>query len=77
MPANYCEIDTVRMAHKMAHIPDMPNAENNARLIMANMNFTGTGTDPEQKMWYFREDLLVNNHHNHWHVVRLAKFRQP
>merc|ERR1719445_865066 len=26
-------------------------------------------TEPEHKLWYFREDPLVNGHHWHWHLI--------
>lgn len=71
MPANYCDADVVRQANKMAHMPEIPNARNapTQHVVMVDRNITGKGSDPEQKLWYFREDILVNSHHFHWHVV--------
>lgn len=33
------------------------------------LNFTASPRDKEQRMAYFREDLGVNMHHWHWHLV--------
>lgn len=30
---------------------------------------TGTNIDPEHLMAYFREDIGINSHHWHWHLV--------
>lgn len=32
-------------------------------------NFTASDREPEQRMAYFREDIGVNMHHWHWHLV--------
>jgi tyrosinase len=36
---------------------------------MLDRNQTGDHKDPESRLWYFREDVGVNSHHFHWHVV--------
>lgn len=33
------------------------------------MNFTASDREEEQRLSYFREDLGVNSHHWHWHLV--------
>lgn len=33
------------------------------------MNYTASGREPEQRLAYFREDIGVNMHHYHWHMV--------
>lgn len=33
------------------------------------MNFTALDREPEQRLAYFREDIGVNLHHWHWHLV--------
>ena len=32
-------------------------------------NFTSSNADPESRTAYFREDIGVNLHHWHWHLV--------
>lgn len=31
--------------------------------------YTGDDSDPEHRLAYFREDLGVNLHHWHWHLI--------
>ncbi|CAL8134690.1 unnamed protein product [Orchesella dallaii] len=70
MPDCYCTTDVVRQATKMASMPEMPNGSpENKMPILVDQNFVGRGTDPEHRLWYFREDILVNSHHFHWHIV--------
>ncbi|XP_026730285.1 phenoloxidase subunit 1-like [Trichoplusia ni] len=33
------------------------------------VNFTASDEEPEQRVAYFREDIGVNLHHRHWHLV--------
>lgn len=33
------------------------------------MNFSASDREPEQRVAYFREDIGVNMHHWHWHLV--------
>jgi len=33
------------------------------------MDYTATDLEPEHKVAYFREDLGINLHHWHWHLV--------
>lgn len=37
--------------------------------IEIQMNFTASDREPEQRLAYFREDIGVNMHHWHWHLV--------
>lgn len=37
--------------------------------VEIEMNFTGSDREPEQRIAYFREDIGVNMHHYHWHLV--------
>ncbi|XP_067629385.1 phenoloxidase 2 [Eurosta solidaginis] len=32
-------------------------------------DYTASDLDPEHRLWYFREDLGINLHHWHWHLV--------
>lgn len=37
--------------------------------IVIPPNYTSSDLDPEQRLWYFREDVGINLHHWHWHLV--------
>lgn len=37
--------------------------------IEIQMNFTASDREQEQRLAYFREDIGVNMHHWHWHLV--------
>lgn len=73
MPESYCDNAVVKQAHKMAHMPAMNGGGSGAQVpvqkIMIGQNVSGSGSNAEQRLWYFREDILVNSHHFHWHVV--------
>ncbi|XP_058123431.1 uncharacterized protein LOC131294559 [Anopheles ziemanni] len=43
--------------------------DENRMAIEIPMNFTASNDDPEQRMAYFREDIGLNMHHWHWHLV--------
>ncbi|XP_063707043.1 phenoloxidase 2-like [Culicoides brevitarsis] len=48
------------------------NNEENAQMrvpIEIPRDYTASDLDPEHRLWYFREDLGVNLHHWHWHLV--------
>lgn len=32
-------------------------------------DYTASDLDPEHRLWYFREDVGINLHHWHWHLV--------
>ncbi|XP_053965114.1 phenoloxidase 2-like [Anastrepha ludens] len=32
-------------------------------------DYTASDLDPEHRLWYFREDIGINLHHWHWHLV--------
>lgn len=38
-------------------------------LVDVESNKSSPTNDPERKLWYFREDLGVNLHHFHWHLI--------
>lgn len=42
---------------------------NERREINIDRNFTASDRSLEQRMAYFREDVSVNAHHWHWHLV--------
>ncbi|XP_017466630.1 PREDICTED: phenoloxidase 2-like [Rhagoletis zephyria] len=37
--------------------------------ITIPQDYTASDLEPEHRLWYFREDLGVNLHHWHWHLV--------
>nr|ACC69184.1 pro-phenol oxidase [Bombyx mandarina] len=37
--------------------------------IVIPSNYTASDTEPEQRVAYFREDIGINLHHWHWHLV--------
>ena len=41
----------------------------NRMVIDIPQNYTASDREPEQRMAYFREDIGVNSHHWHWHLV--------
>lgn len=43
--------------------------EGERMFINIPLNYTATEREPEQRMAYFREDIGVNVHHWHWHLV--------
>ncbi|XP_055691212.1 phenoloxidase 2-like [Lutzomyia longipalpis] len=43
--------------------------EDSRRFIIIPRDYTASDLDPEHRLWYFREDIGVNLHHWHWHLV--------
>lgn len=37
--------------------------------IIIPRDYTASDLDPEHRLWYFREDMGINLHHWHWHLV--------
>ncbi|CAO1425734.1 unnamed protein product [Diamesa serratosioi] len=37
--------------------------------IVIPRDYTASDLEPEHRLWYFREDLGINLHHWHWHLV--------
>nr|AII22868.1 prophenoloxidase [Antheraea pernyi] len=37
--------------------------------VLIPVNYTANGNEPEQRVAYFREDIGINLHHWHWHLV--------
>ncbi|KAH8363104.1 hypothetical protein KR084_005364 [Drosophila pseudotakahashii] len=37
--------------------------------IIIPVNYTASDLEQEHRLWYFREDLGINMHHWHWHLV--------
>lgn len=38
-------------------------------IIVVDRNLTANDTNPENLVSYFREDIGVNSHHWHWHLI--------
>lgn len=45
------------------------NASGNRMPITIPTNYTASNSEPEQRVAYFREDIGINLHHWHWHLV--------
>lgn len=43
--------------------------EGQRRPIMIPKDYTASDLEPEHRLWYFREDIGLNIHHWHWHLV--------
>lgn len=39
------------------------------RPIIIPRDYTASDLEPEHRLWYFREDIGINLHHYHWHLV--------
>lgn len=37
--------------------------------IIVPKDYTASDLEPEHRLWYFREDIGINLHHWHWHLV--------
>lgn len=64
-PEKYVDSRIFRQAREEATVvPDgsrMP--------IIIPKDYTASDLEPEHRLWYFREDMGVNLHHWHWHLV--------
>ncbi|KAJ8679167.1 hypothetical protein QAD02_014954 [Eretmocerus hayati] len=64
-PDKYIESSIFHRAREEANV--VPAGSRNP--IEIPLNYTATDADPEHKVAYWREDLGVNLHHWHWHLV--------
>ncbi|CAL8072420.1 unnamed protein product [Orchesella dallaii] len=73
MPDNFFSAFALRQAFRQTGLPAAD------RGIITVDNFrTGRNTNPENRLAYFREDMGINTHHWHWHLVyRLDDAQQP
>ncbi|XP_013776190.1 hemocyanin AA6 chain-like, partial [Limulus polyphemus] len=44
--------------------------------VVVNIDYSGNILDQEYKLAYYREDIAVNAHHWHWHLVYPATWRE-
>ncbi|XP_055918390.1 uncharacterized protein LOC129950477 [Eupeodes corollae] len=69
-PANFVEPSVLRDARAVGSL--IPNAGDRMNIDMTQ-NFTASDLEQEQRLAYFREDIGVNMHHWHWHLVYPAE----
>nr|CCA94924.1 hemocyanin subunit c [Mastigoproctus giganteus] len=62
-PDKFVPVETMYNAYKQATITD-PEKE-----IIVESETTGNVLDPEYNVAYYREDVGINAHHWHWHIV--------
>ena len=68
-PDKFVDPRVIRQARE--DISVVPQGSRNP--IVIPVDFTASDLDPEHKLWYFREDLGINLHHWHWHLVCVHK----
>ncbi|EDV54994.1 phenoloxidase 2 [Drosophila erecta] len=65
-PSNFVEPSAFRDARQEANVI----GESGARVhVDIPQNYTASDREDEQRLAYFREDIGVNSHHWHWHLV--------
>ncbi|XP_076338209.1 hemocyanin B chain-like isoform X2 [Tachypleus tridentatus] len=69
-PDKFMPVQTMYDAYKEAWLN--PNKEED---IIVDMQSTGNILDPEYNLAYYREDIGINAHHWHWHIVYPATWR--
>ncbi|XP_061391535.1 phenoloxidase 2-like [Musca vetustissima] len=65
-PSNFVEPSLLQEARQEASLVPDPSKRS---LIEIPRNYTATDAEDEQRLAYFREDIGVNMHHWHWHLV--------
>lgn len=64
-PDKFMDPKIIRQAREDATI--VP--QGSRKPIVIPTQYTSSSKEPEQKLWYFREDVGINLHHWHWHLV--------
>lgn len=64
-PEKYVESTVFSKAREEAVIVN----EGSRMPIIVPRDYTASDLEPEHRLWYFREDMGVNLHHWHWHLV--------
>ncbi|NP_001301064.1 hemocyanin AA6 chain-like [Limulus polyphemus] len=67
-PDRFIPVETIRHADKEA-------AAHPDKDIVVEFEETGNILDPEYRLAYYREDVSINRHHWHWHIVYPATWR--
>ncbi|XP_039479910.1 phenoloxidase 2 [Drosophila santomea] len=65
-PSNFVEPSAFRDARQEASVIGESGARVNVDIPQ---NYTASDREDEQRLAYFREDIGVNSHHWHWHLV--------
>ncbi|XP_016986003.1 phenoloxidase 2 [Drosophila rhopaloa] len=65
-PSNFVEPSVFRDARQEASV--IGDSGDRVRVDIAR-NYTASDREDEQRLAYFREDIGVNSHHWHWHLV--------
>ncbi|XP_017124982.1 phenoloxidase 2 [Drosophila elegans] len=65
-PSNFVEPSVFRDARQEASVIDNSGARVHLDIPR---NYTASDREDEQRLAYFREDIGVNSHHWHWHLV--------
>ncbi|XP_073819928.1 phenoloxidase 2-like [Musca autumnalis] len=65
-PSNFVEPSLLQEARQEASLIPDPSQRS---LIEIPRNYTASDLEDEQRLAYFREDIGVNMHHWHWHLV--------
>ncbi|ODM96378.1 Phenoloxidase subunit 1 [Orchesella cincta] len=64
MPDMFIEAKAWQEAIEQSIIPAQERA-----IIVVDKNFSGSDLNPNHKLAYFMEDIGINSHHWHWHIV--------
>lgn len=64
-PARFVDSQVFRKMREEATVV----SEGNRMPIVIPRDYTASDLEPEHRLWYFREDLGINLHHWHWHLV--------
>ncbi|CAG9811779.1 unnamed protein product [Chironomus riparius] len=68
-PSKFIDSRSFGMARQEANVVK----QGNRRPITVPRDYTASDLEPEHRLWYFREDLGINVHHWHWHLVYPAE----
>ncbi|XP_067133997.1 hemocyanin B chain-like [Centruroides vittatus] len=68
-PEKFVPIETLLKAYKLAAMHD------DKEEVIVKSEKTGNILDPEYNLAYYREDIGINAHHWHWHLVYPATWR--
>ncbi|XP_075170477.1 phenoloxidase 2-like [Haematobia irritans] len=64
-PDKFVDSSVFRMVREEATV--VP--EGSRMPIVVPRDYTASDLEPEHRLWYFREDMGINLHHWHWHLV--------
>ncbi|KAM7343703.1 phenoloxidase 2-like [Cochliomyia hominivorax] len=64
-PEKYVDSKVFRQIREEATVV----SEGNRMPIIIPRDYTASDLEPEHRLWYFREDMGLNIHHWHWHLI--------